>query len=175
MARDERPRAVAAHRYARSAALAARAAGGRGEMTTATGGRVRVKACAKAAIVGIMASAILSGCAVAMLGGAARSGGSSGGGSGASAPASSSGTSGGSASSASRPASPASDSSISTAVRSRLSANATLKTLKIGVDTHDGIVTLKGQVNTLADKSAAQAEARAVNGVKAVNNQLTVR
>jgi hyperosmotically inducible periplasmic protein len=141
-------------------------------MTTATGGRAGVKACAKAVIVGIMASVVLSGCAVAMLGGAARSGGSSG----TSAPASSSrsGT-GGSASSASKPASPVSDSSISAAVRSRLSAHATLKTLKIGVDTHDGIVTLKGQVNTLADKSAAQAEARAVSGVKAVNNQLTVR
>jgi osmotically-inducible protein OsmY len=36
-------------------------------------------------------------------------------------------------------------------------------------------VTLKGQVNTLADKSTAQAEARAVSGVKGVNNQLTVR
>jgi osmotically-inducible protein OsmY len=47
--------------------------------------------------------------------------------------------------------------------------------LKIGVDTHDGIVTLRGQVNSLADKSAAQAEARAVSGVKGVNNQLTVR
>jgi osmotically-inducible protein OsmY len=47
--------------------------------------------------------------------------------------------------------------------------------LKIGVDTHDGIVTLTGQVNTLANKSAAQAEARAVTGVKGVNNQLAVR
>jgi hyperosmotically inducible periplasmic protein len=148
---------------------------------TATGGRVGVKACAKAVIVGIMASAMLSGCAVAMLGGAARSGGGSGGSGGASAPApasakSTSGTSGGSASSAGRPASqPVSDSSISAAVRSRFSANSTLKALKIVVDTHDGIVTLKGPVNTLADKSAAQAEARAVSGVKGVNNQLTVR
>ena len=70
---------------------------------------------------------------------------------------------------------PVSDSSIGTAVRSRLGANSTLKALKIVVDTHDGIVTLRGQVNTLADKSAAQAEARAVSGVKGVNNQLTVR
>jgi osmotically-inducible protein OsmY len=76
---------------------------------------------------------------------------------------------------AGKPAWAATDSSISAAVRSRLSAHSTLRALKIGVDTHDGIVTLKGQVNTLADKSAAQAEARAVSGVKAVNNQLTVR
>jgi len=127
-----------------------------------------------ALIVGIMATAMLSGCAVAMLGGAARSnGGSSGSESGGSA---SGGAAGSTASSAGRPASaPVADSSISASVRSRISANSTLKALKIVVDTHDGIVTLKGQVNTLADKSAAQAEARAVSGVKGVNNQLTVR
>jgi hyperosmotically inducible periplasmic protein len=130
-------------------------------MKTAAGGRVGVKACAKVAIVGIMACVLLSGCAMAMLGGAARSG--SGG-------ASASGGTG------AKPSSPAvSDSSISAAVRSRLSAHSTLKALKIVVDTHDGIVTLKGPVNTLADKSAAQAEARVVSGVKGVNNQLTVR
>jgi hyperosmotically inducible periplasmic protein len=116
--------------------------------------KVEAKARARVAIVAIMAAAVLSGCAVAMLGGAARAGGGS-----ASAPA----------------PQPASDSSISTAVRSRLSANSTLKALNIGVDTHDGIVTLTGQVNTLAAKSAAQAEARAVGGVKGVNNQLAVR
>jgi hyperosmotically inducible protein len=141
-----------------------------------------------------MATATLSGCAVAMLGGAARSGsGASGsggtGGSGSSGSASSS-TSGGRASTAGSGSAagtagsggatgtagrPVSDSSIATAVRSRLGANSSLKALKIVVDTHDGIVTLRGQVNTLADKSAAQAEARAVSGVKGVNNQLTVR
>jgi hyperosmotically inducible protein len=119
-----------------------------------------------------MAAAMLSGCAVAMLGGAARSGGgstSTASGSGTSSASSGSGGTGTAARSA------PSDSSISTAVRSRLGANSTLKALKIVVDTHDGIVTLRGQVNTLADKSAAQAEARAVSGVKGVNNQLTVR
>ena len=133
---------------------------------------------------GIMAAAMLSGCAVAMLGGAARSGGSSTGtasGSGASRDSASSGsgasgaTTSGSGGTGTAARVAASDSSISTAVRSRLGANSTLKALKIVVDTHDGIVTLKGQVNTLADKSAAQAEARAVSGVKGVNNQLTVR
>jgi hyperosmotically inducible periplasmic protein len=117
---------------------------------------------------------LLSGCAVAMLGGAARSGGggasASGGGTSAPAPAD-----GGTAGSAAGRSQAAADSSISTSVRSRLGASSALKTLKIVVDTHDGIVTLRGQVNTLADKSAAQAEARAVSGVKGVNNQLTVR
>jgi hyperosmotically inducible protein len=118
-----------------------------------------------------MAAAMLSGCAVAMLGGAARSGG------GATGTASTSGSASGSSGTGTGTAarSVTSDSSISTAVRSRLGANSALKAFKIVVDTHDGIVTLKGQVNTLADKSAAQAEARAVSGVKGVNNQLTVR
>ena len=158
--------------------------------------KVGARACATAAIVGIMATAVLSGCAVALLGGAARSGtgggsasgsgsgGSASGGAASSAAArsgsgtgggTSGGTGGGTASTAGRPASAGTDSSISTAVRSRLGASSTLKPFKIVVDTHDGIVTLKGQVNTLADKSAAQVEARAVSGVKGVNNQLTVR
>ena len=107
------------------------------------------RASALSVIIAIMAAAALSGCAVAMLNGAAHSGG-------ASAPA-------------------ASDGSLSAAVRSRFSANASLKTLKIGVDTHHGVVTLQGQVNTVEQRNAAQAEARAVVGVKGVNNQLTVR
>ncbi|MEJ0035599.1 MAG: BON domain-containing protein [Gammaproteobacteria bacterium] len=86
------------------------------------------------------------------------------------------GTSGGRANAAGKPVSQSVvDSSISTAVRSRFGAHSTLKAFKIVVDTHDGIVTLQGRVNTVADKSAAQAEARAVSGVKGVNNQLTVR
>jgi hyperosmotically inducible protein len=120
-------------------------------------GKVAAKRCAAAAIIAIMSAATLPGCAVAMLRGAAGSGGDSGG-----------GTAG--------PASqPASDGSLSTAVRSRFGADPALKALKIVVDTHDGIVTLRGQVNTVAERNAAQAQARAVKGVKGVNNQLTVR
>jgi hyperosmotically inducible protein len=114
-----------------------------------------------------MATASLSGCAVAMLNGAAHAGG------GSSAPAAS-GTSTGTAGAAGR-SQAAADGSISTAVRSRFSASSTLKPLKIVVDTHDGIVTLQGQVNTVGQRNTAQAEARAVSGVKGVNNQLTVR
>ena len=115
-----------------------------------------------ALVAGIMAAASLSGCAVALLGGAARSGGS------ASAP-SGGGTSGGTTGPT------AADGSTSAAVRSRFSASPTLKPLKIVVDTHDGIVTLRGQVNSVEQRNAAQAEARVVNGVRGVNNQLTVR
>ena len=121
-----------------------------------------------AAIAVIMAAAPLSGCAVAMLNGAAHSGGGS-------APTSAgSGTSNGAANPAGK-SQVAADGSISTAVRSRFSASSALKPLKIVVDTHDGIVTLRGQVNTVEQRNTAQAEARAVSGVKGVNNQLTVR
>jgi len=106
--------------------------------------------------------ALVSGCAAAMLSGAARSGGSS-------APA----TSGSGA--PVRPATSNADMSISTAVRSRLAANAALKPLKLVVDTHDGVVTLRGQVNNVEQRNAAQLEARAVTGVKSVKNELTVR
>ena len=121
-----------------------------------------VRACSVALVAGIMAAASLSGCAVALLGGAARSGGSASASSGG-------GTSGGTAGPT------AADSSIAAAVRSRFSASSTLKPLKIVVDTHDGIVTLRGQVNSVEQRNAAQAEARVVNGVRGVNNQLTVR
>jgi hypothetical protein len=108
--------------------------------------KVESKVCAATRLLGIIGLvAVLSGCAVAMLGGAARSG-------------SSSGSSGGSA-----------------AVRSRFSAHPTLKPLKLTVDTHDGVVTLRGQVNSVEQRNAAQLEARAVRGVKAVKNELVVR
>jgi hypothetical protein len=118
----------------------------------------------------VAACAVLSGCAVAMLGGAARSSGS------ASSTSSSSPA-------ASKPAAPASrapsqasaDAAVSTAVRSRFAANSSLRPLKISVDTHDGVVTLRGQVNTVEQRTAAQLEARAARGVKAVKNELTVR
>jgi hyperosmotically inducible periplasmic protein len=123
----------------------------------------------RAGIMGLAAMAavlMLSGCAAAMLGGAARAGQSS----------SSAGTNSGSASPAARPASKiAADHSISTSVRSRFVANPALKPLKLAVDTHDGVVTLRGQVNSVEQRNAAQLEARAVKGVRAVKNELTVR
>ena len=105
-----------------------------------------------------------------MLGGAARSGGSS-----APASSSASGTQARPAPKA-QPASTANaDMAISTSVRSRFAASTALKPLKLVVDTHDGVVTLRGQVNNVEQRNAAQLEARAVSGVKAVKNELTVR
>lgn len=108
---------------------------------------------------GVIAALALQGCAVGMMRGAAGSG-------------------GGSSTSRPPPSSSsqvASDSAISTSVRSRLAANAALKGLNIGVDTHDGVVTLRGQVAKVEQKSAAQANALTVKGVRSVQNLLTVR
>jgi hyperosmotically inducible protein len=118
-------------------------------------------------LAGVALAAVLSGCAVAMLGGASRSSGGS------------YGSSGGSGSTSTQPARGSSvkvsDQSISTAVRSRFGANPALKTLNLTVDTQDGVVTLRGQVNNVDQRNAAQLEARAVQGVKSVKNELAVR
>lgn len=114
-------------------------------------------------LIALVAAATLQGCAVGMLKGAAGAGS---GGSGSSAPGSSGG---GQASTV------AADSGISTSVRSRLAANAALKGLNLSVDTHDGVVTLRGQVSKVEQKTAAEANARSVKGVRSVQNLLTVR
>jgi hyperosmotically inducible protein len=110
----------------------------------------------------VMLAAVQTGCAVAMLGGAARS-------------SSSAGSSGATSAPAGRTSPNSGDQAISTAVRSRFGASQALKGLKLTVDTHDGIVTLRGQVNNVDQRNAAQLEARAVQGVRAVKNELTVR
>jgi hypothetical protein len=108
----------------------------------------------------------LGGCALAMLNGAANSGGGS----------ASGGSAGSAASSPSRTAAQRSaDDALSTSVRSRFAANPALKTLNLIVDTHDGVVTLRGQVANVGQRNAAQAEARAVKGVKSVQNFIAVR
>ena len=112
--------------------------------------------------IALAAAATLQGCAVGLLKGAAGSGGGSTG----SAPSSSSG---GTSSTV------AGDSAISTSVRSRLMAHTALKGLNIAVDTHDGVVTLRGQVSKLEQKTAAEVSTRSVKGVHSVQNLLTVR
>jgi hyperosmotically inducible periplasmic protein len=129
--------------------------------------KIESRVCAKVASAAIMTALLatvplLSGCAVSLLGGAARSGGS--------------GSAGSTSAPAPRPASQATaDSAISTSVRSRLAANASLRGLKLAVDTHDGVVTLRGQVNNVEQRNAAQLDARAVKGVRAVKNELSVK
>jgi osmotically-inducible protein OsmY len=120
----------------------------------------------------MLATLMLGGCALAMLNGAAGNGAAgSGGARGGNAP--SSGASGSvSSSAASRRAA---DDAISTSVRSKFVGNPALKTLNLRVDTHDGVVTLRGQVATVGQRNAAQADASAVKGVKSVQNLITLR
>jgi osmotically-inducible protein OsmY len=127
--------------------------------------RMRPAATCAVRIGAMLAAALLvGGCAVGMLRGAASAAGS--------APTSSG--------SASRPegrtaSQRAADDAISTSVRSKFAANAALKPFNLIVDTHDGIVTLRGQVTRVEQRNAAQLDARAVKGVKSVQNLITVR
>jgi hyperosmotically inducible protein len=66
------------------------------------------------------------------------------------------------------------DAWITSAVKMRLLANGDTPALDINVDAQGGNVTLFGIVPTAAAKSAAEAEARKVNGVKNVRNDLQV-
>jgi hyperosmotically inducible protein len=102
----------------------------------------------------IIATSLLGGCALAMLNGAASSGGAS--------------------SSAPPPARSRADGALSTAVRSKLAADPAVKTFNLSVDTHDGVVTLRGRVANVGQRNAAAADARAVAGVKSVQNLITV-
>ena len=103
----------------------------------------------------MIATSMLGGCALAMLNGAASSGGGS--------------------SSAPPPARSSTDGAISTAVRSKLAADPAVKAFNLSVDTHDGVVTLRGQVANVGQRNAAVADARAAHGVKSVQNLITVK
>jgi hyperosmotically inducible protein len=68
------------------------------------------------------------------------------------------------------------DSWLTTKVKSALAADVGLKTLTgINVDTTGSVVTLKGSVDTAANKSHAEQVARGVEGVSSVKNELTVQ
>src|SRR5687767_14951159 len=67
-----------------------------------------------------------------------------------------------------------SDPGITTAVKSKLAADDTVKAYKIDVDTKNAVVTLKGTVDTAAAKTRAVEVARATKGVTDVIDQLNV-
>ena len=69
----------------------------------------------------------------------------------------------------------AKDSWLTTKVKSALAADVGLKTLTgINVDSEGSVVTLKGSVDTDANKRRAEQVARGVEGVSTVRNQITV-
>ena len=67
------------------------------------------------------------------------------------------------------------DATITTKVKAAVLAEPGLKTLQINVDTKDGRVTLAGTVDNAELKQRATKVAGAVEGVKSVSDQLTVK
>jgi len=68
----------------------------------------------------------------------------------------------------------ASDPGVTTAVKSKLAADNTVKAYQIDVDTKDGVVTLTGTVPTAAARDRALELARGTDGVTRVEDRLTV-
>lgn len=66
------------------------------------------------------------------------------------------------------------DATITAQIAAGLAKDAELSALKINVDTKAGAVTLSGPAASLAAKERASSIAKAVPGVRDVNNQLTV-
>jgi len=66
------------------------------------------------------------------------------------------------------------DAALTTAVKTKLLADSEVKGLKIDVDTKDGVVTLTGRVKNAAEKAAAIRIARGTDGVKDVQDKLTI-
>ncbi len=67
------------------------------------------------------------------------------------------------------------DAAITTAVTAKLAADPALKALRINVDTAAGRVALSGDAPDNAARERATTLARSVDGVTAVNNQLTIK
>jgi hyperosmotically inducible periplasmic protein len=70
---------------------------------------------------------------------------------------------------------PVTDSYITTKVKAELSKDSTTKARHIHVTTKDGVVMLKGNVNSDAEKQKAEQDASGVKGVSHVENDLTVK
>ena len=68
----------------------------------------------------------------------------------------------------------AGDAATTAKVKAALANDVGLKTLNIDVDSNAGVVTLKGQVDSLDTKNRAQAAAQSVKGVTWVQNQLSL-
>jgi osmotically-inducible protein OsmY len=66
------------------------------------------------------------------------------------------------------------DATIVTELKAKLAADSELSALKINVDSTQGFVRLRGEVKTFALRQKADAMARAIKGVKSVDNQLLI-
>ena len=68
-----------------------------------------------------------------------------------------------------------SDSALTASVKTKFAADPLVSALRIDVDTMDQVVTLSGEVKTEAEREQAVKVAREVEGVKSVNDRLTVK
>jgi len=70
---------------------------------------------------------------------------------------------------------PVTDSYITTKVKAELAKDSTTKARHIHVTTKDGVVMLKGNVNSDAEKQKAEQDASGIKGVSHVENDLIVK
>jgi hyperosmotically inducible protein len=67
------------------------------------------------------------------------------------------------------------DAAITAAVKAQLAGDPDVKSFGIDVDTIEGVVSLRGNVDTAAQRAETERIARAVGGVRGVRNELTVQ
>lgn len=67
------------------------------------------------------------------------------------------------------------DASITASVQKKLTSDKLSNFVRINVDTDQSVVTLKGTVRSVEEKSRAEDLARQVNGVTKVNNNLSIQ
>jgi len=66
------------------------------------------------------------------------------------------------------------DAGITTTVKTKFAADDTVRAYQVNVDTRNGVVTLRGDVDTMAAKEQAVRIARGTDGVRDVIDQITV-
>jgi hyperosmotically inducible protein len=66
------------------------------------------------------------------------------------------------------------DAGITAAIKTKMMADSTVSGLKIDIDTTDGVVVLKGNVGSAAERARAIAIAKETDGVKSVKDQLKI-
>lgn len=69
---------------------------------------------------------------------------------------------------------PVADALITTKVKTELAQDAATEATHISVTTRDGVVSLTGTVNSEAEKNKAEQDARSIDGVVSVTNNLEV-
>jgi hyperosmotically inducible periplasmic protein len=70
---------------------------------------------------------------------------------------------------------PVTDTMITTKVKTELAKDDTTKARHINVTTKDGVVRLSGMVDSATEKQKAEEDAKTIEGVVSVDNQLTVK